>query len=194
MRSNRISYQQIAFGRLRCFVAKTLLAMTTSNYAPLVNTSRLTKRLGWPARNVPANPICYQKSTTAASSTVSMVMFATPIAARPVGVLRRLHDALDPRLHQVVIERCCNQRPTGCPPSTAAAPACTDRHALGRIELNIGLRDQLVKLFVLVALALREGRIALPVHAQPVLRIRIVRAPALAGQQREGLGILGDAP
>ncbi len=64
--------------------------------------------------------------------------------------------------------------------------------ALGRIELGVGLVDQGVEVGVRVADALAEAA-GLPVDAQPVLGIGVVRAPAQDERLRRRGDVLGQS-
>ena len=60
----------------------------------------------------------------------------------------------------------------------------------GEVDSRIGFRHQSIQGCIAIAVALSKST-GLPIHAQPVLRVRIVLDPALASHLRVGLGILG---
>jgi len=66
------------------------------------------------------------------------------------------------------------------------------RQRLLKVEFLVGLLRQLVKSLLPVAVTLGECA-ADPVHAQPVLGVRIVLDPALARKLRVGLDVLVNA-
>src|SRR5678815_5943585 len=109
----------------------------------------------------------------------------------PIRVLRGGQNALDPRLNQIVVQRVVTEG-GGDISQQKILSLFVQVSALGRVEFDISLACQIIELGVHITLALSEGCVRAPINAQPVLRIWVVCAPALASQQWEGLGIFGD--